>query len=161
MKTYGDCNYYSSLHVLPLRKTRREHIKYQRLLNAPDISVMKDKSWLLTYFPVTWLGHVCQGLAMSILGPSQPYLALMVGVSSQKINLIWTMLAIGSCLATIVTGLVFKEYVTRQSFKLLYLSMCVSCCAVFIGLVPWMSSFYTLLLSELNDNSKILLIIHN
>lgn len=151
MKSYSNGDYYSSLKVLPpITNKRREHIKYQRLLNAADRSVMKDQSWILTYFPVTWLGHVCQGLAMSILGPSQPYLAIMVEVSSQKINLIWTMLAIGSCLATTVTGFVFKQYVTKQSFKLFYLSMCICSCAVFIGLVPWMPSFYTLLLGELN-----------
>ena len=151
MKSYSNGDYYSSLKVLPsITNKRREHIKYQRLLNAADRSVMKDQSWILTYFPVTWLGHVCQGLAMSILGPSQPYLAIMVEVSSQKINLIWTMLAIGSCLATTVTGFVFKQYVTRQSFKLLYLSTCICSCAVFIGLVPWMPSFYTLLLGKLN-----------
>ena len=58
-----------------------------------------DRAWLLTYFPAAWLGHVCQvshvssdesydhddhvctqGLAMGILGPTQPYLALMVAV---------------------------------------------------------------------------------
>ena len=94
--------------------------------------------WLLTYFPVAWSAHICQvhsdhvmchvmsfhvmschvillthffslqGLVMGILGPSQPYLAHMVGVGSREINFIWTVLAGGSCLATLGVGAVFK-----------------------------------------------------
>ena len=37
---------------------------------------MRDKKWILSYFPAAWSAHICQGLAMSILGPSQPYLAV-------------------------------------------------------------------------------------
>ena len=45
---------------------------------------------------------------MGIMGPSQPYLAHMVGVGSKEINFIWTVLAGGSCLATLGVGAVFK-----------------------------------------------------
>ena len=34
--------------------------------------------WLSAYLPVAWAGHMCLGLAMGILGPTQPYLALQV-----------------------------------------------------------------------------------
>ena len=96
--------------------------------------MMKEVTkWLLTYFPVAWSAHICQvhsdhvmchvmschcilmthfhsvqGLVMGILGPSQPYLAHMVGVGSKEINFIWTVLAGGSCLATLGVGAVFK-----------------------------------------------------
>ena len=90
---------------------------------------MRDKKWILSYFPAAWSAHICQGLAMSILGPSQPYLAVSgrrtkqgkyftqslkifqvkVGVAQQDINLIWTLLAGGSCVATVLTGFVFKR----------------------------------------------------
>ena len=30
-----------------------------------------DRRWLVCYFPAAWLGHVCQGLATGVLGPSQ------------------------------------------------------------------------------------------
>ena len=92
--------------------------------------MMKEVTkWLLTYFPVAWSAHICQvhsdhvmschvmllihfhsvqGLVMGILGPSQPYLAHMAGVGSKEINFIWTVLAGGSCLATLGVGAVFK-----------------------------------------------------
>ena len=106
-----------------------------------------EKKWILTYFPVAWLGYICQGLAMGILGPAQPYLAAMVGVTNEEINLIWTLRALGSCLATLLTGMVFKTYVEKQGMKLAFLGLCVLLAGVFMGLVPWTSSFYVLLLS--------------
>ena len=34
--------------------------------------------WLSSYLPLAWAGHVCLGLAMGILGPTQPFLATQV-----------------------------------------------------------------------------------
>ena len=107
---------------------------------------------------------------MGILGPVQPYLALMVSVpvarcvSSQwsrheiehqfcllsRINFIWTLRALGSCLSTLVTGAVFKSLVKRPGEKLTFLASCVLATGLFMGLVPWASSFYVLLSSEMS-----------
>ena len=76
-----------------------EETKMSSLSGSETITGSTDRAWLLTYFPAAWLGHVCQvshvssdetddhadhvftqGLAMGILGPTQPYLALMVAV---------------------------------------------------------------------------------
>ena len=88
-----------------------------------------DRRWLVCYFPAAWLGHVCQGLATGVLGPSQvssiiimvslspvyllstqPYLGLALArpVSGPQTSLVWTVRAVGSCLATVVTGAVFR-----------------------------------------------------
>ena len=53
-----------------------------------------------------------QGLVMGILGPSQPYLAHRVGVTNKEINLVWTAMTGGSCLATLAVGAVFNVRVT-------------------------------------------------
>ena len=113
-----------------------------------------DRRWILTYFPVAWLAHICQGMSMGILGPVQPYLALMVGVSSSSINFIWTLRALGSCVATILTGIVFKTYVRQQFLKLLFLAGGVLLVGIFIGLVPFASSFYLLLTGKCSISIK-------
>ena len=102
---------------------------------------------------------------MGILGPTQPYLALMVSVpvarfflsenrsklfTIPRINFIWTLRALGSCLATLVTGAVFKSLVTRPGEKLTFLATCVLLTGLFMGLVPWASSFYILLTSKMS-----------
>jgi len=109
----------------------------------------EDTPWLLTYFPVAWTAHICQGLAMGIFGPTQPYLAQNVGVASQKINFIWTVRAFGSCFATVVTGMVFKSLVRERWHKLMFLAVCVLLTGLFIGLVPWTSAFELLLTTVL------------
>jgi len=119
-------------------------------LSESEMPGNKDRTWLLTYFPAAWLGHACQGLAMGILGPTQPYLALMVSVPVARINFIWTLRALGSCLSTLVTGAVFKSMVTRTGEKLTFLATCVLLTGLFMGLVPWASSFYVLLTSKMS-----------
>ena len=99
---------------------------------------------------------------MGILGPVQPYLALMVGVSSSSINFIWTLRALGSCVATILTGIVFKTYVRQQFLKLVFLAGGVLLVGIFIGLVPFASSFYLLLTGKCSISiNKILDILVN
>jgi len=84
---------------------------------------------------------------MGIMGPAQPYLAVMVGVPSDQINFIWTLRAFGSCAATVLTGIIFKSFVKTRNLKLSFLSVCVLLIGVFIGLVPWISTFFLLLMT--------------
>ena len=85
---------------------------------------------------------------MGILGPLQPYLALKVGVSNSHINFIWTLRAIGSCVATIATGFIFRRFVRTKNQKLSFLGCCVLLVGVFMSLVPLTTSFHLMLLSN-------------
>ena len=40
--------------------------------------------WLSSYLPIAWAGHCCLGLAMGVLGPTQPYLATQVNNLERK-----------------------------------------------------------------------------
>jgi len=113
------------------------------------VTMKGDLLWLATYFPVAWAAHICQGLAMGIFGPTQPYLAHKLGVDSRKINFIWTIRAFGSCFATVVTGLVFRSMMKARWHKLMFLASCVVLTGLHIGLVPWAQSFELLLTAVL------------
>ena len=82
---------------------------------------------------------------MGIFGPTQPYLAQAVGVPSQQINLIWTVRALGSCCATLLTGFIFKQFVRQRAHKLGFLAVCVLLTGIFISVVPWGDTFPLLL----------------
>ena len=71
-----------------------------------------------------------------------------------RINFIWTLRALGSCVSTLVTGAVFRSLVTRPGEKLTFLASCVLLTGLFMGLVPWASSFYGLLISKIQSNRK-------
>jgi len=98
---------------------------------------------------VAWSAHICQGLCKGILGPTQPYLAQNLGVENKQINFIWTLGALGSCLATVVTGVIFKDHLKEKSHKLFFLSLCVLLAGAFIAVVPFVASFTVLLLTVL------------
>ena len=100
-----------------------------------------DQGWFYVYLCVGWFGHMCHGMSMAILGPAQPYLAQNVGVLNQQINFIWTGRGVGSCLAAIMTGLVFKSLLRKRWQKLVFLGSFILCAGVFVGLVPWVTSF--------------------
>ena len=40
--------------------------------------------WLSSYLPLAWAGHCCLGLAMGVLGPTQPFLATQVNNLERK-----------------------------------------------------------------------------
>ena len=46
-----------------------------------------DTVWLSAYLPLAWAGHCCLGLAMGVLGPTQPYLAAQVNTLEKKLCL--------------------------------------------------------------------------
>ena len=46
-------------------------------MSPPDPA--PDRRWLVSYFPAAWLGHICQGLATGVLGPSQVSIRLIYG----------------------------------------------------------------------------------
>ena len=106
---------------------------------------ISDQGWFYAYLCLAWLGHMCFGLAISILGPAQPYLAQNVGVLNEQINFIWTGRGVGSCLAAVITGLVLKSLLKRTWHKPIFLGSFILCAGVFVGLVPWVTSFKILM----------------
>ena len=97
------------------------------------------------YLCIAWFGHMCHGLSMSILGPAQPYLAQNVGVLNEQINFIWTGRGVGSCLAAVMTGLVFKSLLRKKWQKLIFLGAFILFAGAFVGFVPLISSFSILM----------------
>ena len=59
--------------------------RYSRCVDSGTMSPpapAPDRRWLVCYFPAAWLGHVCQGLATGVLGPSQvSSIIIMVSLS--------------------------------------------------------------------------------
>merc|ERR1712223_95707 len=106
-----------------------------------------ETAWLSSYLPLAWAGHVCLGLALGILGPTQPFLATQVGVPNKQINFIWTGRALGTCIAAVVTSFVFRLYFKKTWQKLTLLALGLIGIGFFILLIPWISSFALLLSS--------------
>jgi MFS family permease len=57
----------------------------------------------------SWLSNIGHGLAITVLGPTQPYLARNVGVGVDLINLVWTFGFLGYVVGSLIAGMVFKR----------------------------------------------------
>ena len=79
--------------------------------------------WLGCYLASSWLSNIGQGLVVTVVGPSQPYIAKNVGVSIDTINLLWTFQFFGFMVGSISSGFIFKrlklllEYAQKSYFE--------------------------------------------
>ena len=73
------------------------------------MKIAEDKKWLFCYFPSSWLTNLGHGMVVTVVGPTQPYLAQNVGVKIDIINLVWSFGFFGSMVGSFGTGLVFRR----------------------------------------------------
>ena len=109
---------------------------------------MPETQWLVPFLPLAWCGHITLGLAVGILGPSQPYLASAVGTTTDKINLIWTWRSVGVCLVCVATSHIIKHLATATWQKITFLAASQLVAGIFVALVPFSTNFTVLLASE-------------
>ena len=70
----------------------------------------EDKKWLACYFPSSWLTNIGRGMVMTVVGPTQPYLAQNVGVKVNLINLVWTLGFLGYMIGGLSAGFTFQRF---------------------------------------------------
>merc|ERR1719266_3304787 len=81
----------------------------------------EETKWLVGYVLSSWLSNFGHGMVVTVIGPSQPYLAYNVGVSIDTINLVWTAGFLGYTVGSVVTGYVFRRFCTTNRKKMLFL----------------------------------------
>jgi hypothetical protein len=74
------------------------------------MKISEDKKWLACYFPSSWLTNLGHGMVVTVVGPTQPYLAQNVGVDIAIINLVWSFGFFGYMVGSLGTGFVFRRY---------------------------------------------------
>ena len=73
--------------------------------------------WLACYLASSWLTNFGHGLVVTVVGPTQLYIAKNVGVEKDTINWLWTFGFFGFLVGAVVAGFVFKRYVLIFSMK--------------------------------------------
>ena len=68
-----------------------------------------DNRWYSLYLISSWLSNIGHGLMITIVGPTQPYLAQNVGVNIDTINLVWSFGFAGYVLGSVSTGFIYKK----------------------------------------------------
>ena len=68
--------------------------------------------WLVWYLGSSWLTNFGHGLVVTVVGPTQLYIAKNVGVDKDTINFLWTFGFFGYLVGSGAAGFVFKRYVS-------------------------------------------------
>ena len=76
---------------------------------APKCGGGVDNRWYGVYLLASWLSNIGHGLMITVMGPTQPYLAQNVGVNIDTINLVWSSGFAGYVLGSVTTGFVYKK----------------------------------------------------
>ena len=61
------------------------------------------------YVAASWLSNIGHGLVVTVVGPTQPYIAKNVGVEVDTINLLWSFGFFGFAVGAVAAGFVFKR----------------------------------------------------
>ena len=69
----------------------------------------EDNKWYTCYVLSSWLCNIGHGLMITVVGPTQPYLARNVGVDIDTINLVWSAGFSGYLLGSLCTGYILKR----------------------------------------------------
>ena len=108
---------------------------------------MKDESkWLLAFVTSSWLSNFGHGLVVTVVGPTQPYLALNVGVDIDTINLVWTFGFLGFTIGSLVSGFIFRRFCSTPKSKMGFLWITMFLNGAVMTSLPFISSFPALII---------------
>ena len=96
----------------------------------------------------SWLSNFGHGMVVTVVGPTQPYLALNVGVDIDTINLVWTFGFLGFTLGAIGTGLVFRRFCTTPKSKMMFLWSSMFLNGAIMITLPFIKNFPALVIAR-------------
>ncbi|TRY63094.1 hypothetical protein TCAL_00469 [Tigriopus californicus] len=105
------------------------------------MGISREARWYALFLPSSWLSNVGHGLMVTVVGPTQPYLAKNVGVNIAVINLVWTFGFLGYIIGSLGTGFIFKRYLTNPKMKLAFLWITLSLNGVGMLILPFITNF--------------------
>ena len=71
--------------------------------------VSEENKWYSVYILSSWLCNVGHGMMVTVVGPTQPYMARNVNVNIDTINLVWSAGFSGYLLGALATGFIYKR----------------------------------------------------
>lgn len=97
--------------------------------------------WLACYFASSWLTNFGHGLVVTVVGPTQLYIAQNVGVEKDTINLLWTFGFFGYLVGSLATGFIFKKYFKTQMAKTSFLCVTMMINGLMMIVLPFLRNF--------------------
>jgi len=105
--------------------------------------------WMGIYFVVSWTTQFGHGMITTVVGPTQPYLAKNTGVAIDTVNFVWTFGFFGFLVGSLLTGFVYKKYITSARGKLTFLFINICLSGIFVIVLPFTTDFGMLVTARL------------
>lgn len=99
-----------------------------------------EKFWAFLVLS-SWFCNIGHGLMITVVGPSQPYIARNVDVEIDTINLVWTFGFGGYLFGSLITGYLLKRFVPSGRGKLTFLWATICVNGVIMCVVPFLRNF--------------------
>ena len=112
----------------------------------------EEDKWTLIYVLSSWFCNFGHGMIVTVVGPTQPYLAYNVKVDIATINLVWTFGFFGYTLGALLTGLVFRRFCTSNSKKMTFLSVNFMITGALMIVLPLVDTFGVLVFARCLQN---------
>eukprot|EP00096_Caligus_rogercresseyi_P010433 TRINITY_DN3803_c0_g1_i1.p1 TRINITY_DN3803_c0_g1~~TRINITY_DN3803_c0_g1_i1.p1 ORF type:complete len:477 (+),score=108.72 TRINITY_DN3803_c0_g1_i1:145-1575(+) len=109
--------------------------------DIPGVFSPAYRTWTILYLISSWSNNMAQGIVTTIVGPTQPFLAKNIGVSLDVVNLAWTIQFIGYLVGSLLSGIVFKRYLTHQKAKLFYMGGLMAISGLSTVAIPFVVNF--------------------
>ena len=112
----------------------------------------EDQKWWTCLVISSWLSNIGHGLMITVVGPSQPYIARNVDVKIDTINLVWTFGFAGYLTGSLFTGYILKRFATSGRGKLAFLwgTMCLN--GFIMCVLPFIMDFTLLVIVRCVQN---------
>ena len=112
----------------------------------------EEDKWTLIYVLSSWFCNFGHGMIVTVVGPTQPYLAFNVKVDIATINLVWTFGFFGYTLGALLTGLVFRRFCTTNGRKMAFLSINFMITGALMIVLPLVDNFGVLVFARCLQN---------
>lgn len=114
--------------------------------------MLDETKWLTWYVGSSWLTNFGHGMVVTVVGPTQPYLASNVNVDIDTINLVWTFGFFGYMLGAIGTGFIFRRFCSTNARKMAFLSSNMLLTGALMIVLPFADNFGLLVFARCVQN---------
>eukprot|EP00095_Tigriopus_kingsejongensis_P009984 maker-scaffold17_size721972-snap-gene-6.22 protein:Tk09984 transcript:maker-scaffold17_size721972-snap-gene-6.22-mRNA-1 annotation:"sodium-dependent glucose transporter 1" len=100
-----------------------------------------SSKWMVAFVIVSNLSLIFSNALLTVLGPSQPFLAKQLDIDIDTITSIWTLSSISGICGGLLSSFTFKRYITRPFWKMMVFGVGTVLTSCLIVLLPYSTTF--------------------
>lgn len=111
---------------------------------------MNEQFWTYVFMTSIMFNRFFNDMSMSALGPSQPYLAFLVGVDVDIVNFVWSVSGISGIVIAVFIGVFYKKMQDSDKKKMALGCFCEVVAGIMTACIPNAQKF-----EQVNFNERV------